>query len=127
MRTQDSIGTSTSGWMEPRSSTCGFSSSTITLFGQEASSAASSGLILGCGILLVPFLEGEACSDDHRQHRQCVVSPDLLAFLIGASPVADRHFIAGPRPRIGAGQNLRMLLPTVRNQFLGPEQAASIQ
>src|SRR6476620_7961279 len=102
MRTQDSIGMSTSGWMEPRSSTCGFSSSTITLFGQEASSAASSGLILGCGILLVPFLEGEACPDDHCQHRQCVVRPDLLAFLIGSSSIADRHFITGPRPCMAA-------------------------
>src|SRR5258707_2465027 len=106
MRTQDSIGTSTSGWMEPRSSTCGFSSSTITLFGQEASSAASSGLILGCGIPLVPFLEGEACANDHRQDRQCVVSPDLLAFLVGSPTVADRYFIAGPRARMAARQNL---------------------
>src|SRR6185369_5518483 len=125
MRTKDSIGTSTSGWMEPRSSTWGSSSSTITLFGQAASSAASSGRIFGCGILLVPFLEGEARTEDHRQHRQCMVRPDLLAFLIGASPVADRHFVAGPCPRIAAGQNFGMLLPAVRDQFLGAEQAAA--
>ena len=73
------------------------------------------------------FLGKEPPPDDHPQHGEYVVGLDLLAFGVGPAMVIDRHFVGDAPFLHHPAKDLRMLLPSLRNQAVLVEQGTPVQ
>src|SRR5688572_29562219 len=66
-------------------------------------------------------------AENHEQNTECVIDPDLLAFLIGTPLIIDGNFVEDFCTPSGPAKNFSMLFPATRYQFVGFDQITPVQ